>query len=67
MKFMYTDTERQYKFNAYFSPTLNFHNTEKGLQYAFRSMMKHRRYISINKEDRNTGAGIWNKWVAKIL
>jgi hypothetical protein len=29
-----TLTLRRIKINAYFAPTLNFHNTETGLQYA---------------------------------
>lgn len=52
------------KLDAYFSPTLNLHNTPEGLQYAISIDNELPQIISINKEDRNTGSGIWNSWVA---
>jgi hypothetical protein len=52
------------KLNAYFSPTLNFHGTEKGLQYAVSIDNEVPQIISINKEDKNSISGVWNKWVA---
>lgn len=52
------------KLQAYFSPTLNFHNTEAGLQYAISIDDEAPQVISINSEDKNTGRGIWNKWVS---
>ncbi|TMI68913.1 MAG: glycosyhydrolase [Bacteroidetes bacterium] len=55
------------KLNAYFSPTLNFFNTEKGLQYAVSIDDEAPQIISINSEDRNTGAGIWNNWVSNNI
>jgi len=61
----YTYSQDSFKLNAYFSPTLNFHNTETGLQYAISVDDEAPQIISINKEDRNTGTGIWNKWVAE--
>jgi hypothetical protein len=61
---IYTYSEGEFKLNAYFSPTLNFHNTETGLQYAISIDEETPQIISINSEDKNTGSGIWNKWVS---
>ncbi|MEQ1675999.1 MAG: glycosyl hydrolase 115 family protein [Chitinophagaceae bacterium] len=55
------------KISAYFSPTLNFHNTEEGLQYAISVDDEVPQIISINAEDKNTGRGIWNKWVSENI
>jgi len=55
------------KLNAYFSPTLNYYNTDEGLQYAISIDEETPQIISINKEDRNTGTGIWNKWVSENI
>lgn len=55
------------KLNAYFSPTLNFYNTAEGLQYAISIDDEAPQIISINSEDRNTGAGIWNNWVSNNI
>ena len=55
------------KINAYFSPTLNFHNTEKGLQYAISVDDETPQIISINSEDKNSISGIWNKWVGENI
>ncbi|HEX6848210.1 MAG TPA: glycosyl hydrolase 115 family protein [Chitinophagaceae bacterium] len=63
----YTYSKDSLKLNAYFSPTLNYHNTEEGLQYAISIDDETPQIISINKEDRNTGTGIWNKWVAENI
>ena len=52
------------KLTAHFSPTLNFHGTENGLQYAISIDDEVPQMISINKEDRNSISGVWNKWVA---
>jgi hypothetical protein len=58
----YSYSDGAFKINAYFSPTLNFHNTATGLQYAISIDDEAPQIISINKEDNNVG--IWNKWVA---
>lgn len=58
---IYTYSKGDFKINAYFSPTLNFHNSATGLQYAISVDDETPQIISINKDD-NTG--IWNKWVA---
>lgn len=60
----YTYSDGGFKINAYFSPTLNFHNTEEGLQYAISVDDETPQIISINKEDKSSISGIWNKWVA---
>jgi hypothetical protein len=64
---IYTDSRDSLKINAYFSPSLNFHNTDEGLQYAISIDDEAPQIISINKEDRNTGTGIWNKWVGESI
>lgn len=64
---IYTAAKGEFTINAYFSPTLNFHNTDQGLQYAISIDGEAPQIISINKEDRNTGTGIWNKWVAENI
>jgi hypothetical protein len=58
---IYTFDWNEIKISCYFSPTLNFHNTATGLQYAIAVDGGTPQLISINKED-NTG--VWNKWVA---
>ena len=64
---VYTFGHDSLKINAYFSPTLNFYNTDEGLQYAISIDDETPQIISINKEDRNTGSGIWNKWVGENI
>ena len=64
---IYTLGNDSAKVMAYFSPTLNFYNTDEGLQYAISIDDEEPQIISINKEDRNTGTGIWNKWVAENI
>jgi len=50
--------------NAYFSPTLNFHNDD-GLKYAISIDDEKPQVISINKEDNNVR--IWGEWVANNI
>jgi hypothetical protein len=64
---VYTYSKDSLRINAYFSPTLNYYNTDEGLQYAISIDDEAPQMISINKEDRNTGAGIWNKWVGENI
>ncbi|HEY6502526.1 MAG TPA: glycosyl hydrolase 115 family protein [Chitinophagaceae bacterium] len=64
---VYTYSQGDFKINAYFSPTLNFHNTENGLQYAISIDDEAPQVISINKEDKNSISGIWNKWVSENI
>lgn len=63
----YTYSKGEFKLNAYFSPTLNFHSTENGLQYAISVDDEEPLIISINKEDKNSISGIWNKWVSENI
>ena len=64
---VYTFSKDSLKINAYFSPTLNYYNTDEGLQYAISIDDETPQVISINKEDRNTGTGIWNRWVGENI
>lgn len=64
---IYTYSEGEFKLNAYFSPSLNFHNTENGLQYAISIDDEQPQIISINKEDKNSIIGVWNKWVSENI
>jgi hypothetical protein len=64
---VYTYSEGGLSIHAYHSPTLNFHNTENGLQYAISIDDETPQIISINKEDKNSISGIWNKWVAENI
>jgi len=57
-----TDT---FKISAYFSPTLNFHNTDTGLQYGISVDDELPQIVSINKEDNNVR--IWENWVANNI
>jgi len=60
----YTYSTGKATINLHFSPTLNFHNTEEGLQFAVSIDNEKPRIISLNKEDKNSISGIWNAWVA---
>lgn len=64
---IYTSSKGTFTINAYFSPTLNLQNTENGLSYAISVDDETPQIISINKEDKNTGTGIWNKWVSENI
>ncbi|MBO9561260.1 MAG: glycosyl hydrolase 115 family protein [Niastella sp.] len=63
----YTYKDGELSLNAYFSPTLNFHSTADGLQYAVSVDDEAPQIISINKEDKNSISGIWNKWVSENI
>ncbi len=62
----YTYNADTFRLNAYFSPTLNFHNTETGLQYAVAIDDDEPQIVSLNKED-NNNTGIWNRWVGNNI
>jgi hypothetical protein len=64
---VYTYSEGDLSIQAYFSPTLNFQSTEEGLQYAISIDDETPQVISINKEDKNSISGVWNKWVAENI
>ncbi len=53
------------KVDAYFSPTLNFHNDSTGLQYAISIDNETPQIISINKDDSNDR--IWGQWVSNDI
>ncbi|MEO8404118.1 MAG: glycosyhydrolase, partial [Chitinophagaceae bacterium] len=61
---MYTFEADSVKVQAYFSPTLNFHNDD-GLKYAVSIDNETPRVISINKDDNNTRT--WGDWVANAI
>ncbi|ANH81485.1 glycosyhydrolase [Niabella ginsenosidivorans] len=48
--------------NAFFSPTLNFHNDSTGLQYAVSIDNDAPQIISVNKDENQPG--VWDKWAA---
>ncbi|MDT4870943.1 hypothetical protein FQZ97_1060460 [compost metagenome] len=54
-----------FEITAYFSPSLNFHFTGEGLQYAVSVDDEAPQIISLNKEDKDSISGIWNTWVAE--
>jgi hypothetical protein len=60
----YTYSVGNFNVNAYFSPSLNFLSTTEGLQYAVSVDDEAPQIISINKEDKDSYSGIWNKWMA---
>lgn len=63
----YSYSKDSLKILAYFSPTLNFHNSTDGLQYAVSIDNEAPQVVSINAEDKATGSGIWNKWVSENI
>lgn len=62
-----TSSTGDFTINTYHSPSLNFYSTEKGLQYAISVDDETPQIISINKEDKNSISGIWNKWVSESI
>lgn len=64
---VYTFSKDSVKLNVYFSPSLNYFNTDDGLQYAVSIDDEAPQIISINKEDRNSISGVWNKWVSENI
>lgn len=63
----FTSSKGVFNISAYFSPTLNFHHTENGLQYAVSVDDELPQVISINSEDKTSISGIWNKWVSENI
>jgi hypothetical protein len=62
---IYTYDSGDVKLNAYFSPTLNFHNDSTGLRYGISIDNEAPQIISINKDDNNNR--IWEQWVANNI
>ncbi len=52
---------------AYFSPVLNFHNAPEGTRYAVSIDGEAPQIISLNKEDKTSDRGIWNKWAGENI
>ena len=59
----YSYSTGDFKANAYFSPTLNFHNRAEGLMFAISIDDEAPQTMSINSEDKNSISGIWNQWM----
>ena len=62
-----TNSGGEFVINAYFSPSLNFMASEDGLQYAISVDDGEPQIISLNKEDKTSDKGIWNKWVSENI
>lgn len=60
---IYTYSTGNFTINAYFSPTLNFNNTDKGLQYAISVDDEAPQVIAVNKEEKPNEGGIVYNWV----
>ena len=59
----YTYSKDAFTINTFFSPSLNFQSAEDGLQYAISVDDEAPQIISLNKEDKTSSSGIWNRWV----
>jgi hypothetical protein len=53
------------KLMSYFSPTLNFHNSEEGLQYAVSIDNEKPQIFSLNKDE--NARGVWDRWAANNI
>lgn len=63
----YTYSKGEFKINCYFSPTLNFHDTPQGLQYAISVDDEAPQLISINGQSKTNESGIMYNWVANNI
>ncbi len=61
----YTYDSGALKLDAYFSPTLNFHNDPGGLKYGISINDEQPQIISINKDDNNNRE--WSQWVSNNI
>lgn len=61
---IHTYSSGELRITASFAPSLNYLFTEDGLQYAISVDDETPQIISLNKEDKDSISGIWNKWVA---
>src|SRR4030095_6262842 len=61
----YTFSKDSFKLSCYFSPTLNFHNSPNGLQFAVSIDDEQPQIISLNKEDNDVR--MWSGWVANNI
>ncbi|MCU0323423.1 MAG: glycosyl hydrolase 115 family protein, partial [Chitinophagaceae bacterium] len=62
---IYTHSSGEVKLHLYFSPTLNFHNTATGLQFAISIDNETPQTISLNKEDNNNR--VWEQWAGNNI
>ncbi|GAB2551503.1 glycosyl hydrolase 115 family protein [Spirosoma aerophilum] len=62
-----TNSDGEFSIHAYFSPTLNVFASENGLQYAVSVDGETPQIVSLNKEDKTSDKGIWNKWAAENI
>ncbi|ANI88788.1 glycosyhydrolase [Arachidicoccus ginsenosidimutans] len=62
---IYTTDTGDVKLNAYFSPTLNFHNDSTGLQYAVSIDDEQPQIVSLNKDDNKDR--VWGRWAANNI
>lgn len=62
-----TNQAGEFSIMAYFSPTLNLFRDENGLQYAISVDDETPQTLSLNKEDKTSDKGIWNKWVGENI
>ena len=62
---IYTYDSGSVKLQAYFSPTLNFHNEPEGLRYGISIDDEQPKIISINKDDKDQKT--WEQWVANNI
>ncbi|HET9823828.1 MAG TPA: hypothetical protein VFP87_00765, partial [Chitinophagaceae bacterium] len=62
---VYTYDGGKVKIDAYFSPTLNFHNNPEGLRYAISIDDEQPQIIPINKEHNDNKT--WSQWVANNI
>ena len=61
---VYTYSKDSVALHLYFSPTLNFHNKEKGLQFAVSIDHESPQIFSLNAESSNK---VWEQWVANNI
>ncbi|MDQ1085553.1 hypothetical protein QE390_000099 [Siphonobacter sp. SORGH_AS 1065] len=64
---IYTYADGEATIHAYFSPSLNFYGSEKGLQYALSVDDQTPQLISLNQEDKTSDRGVWNQWAANNI
>lgn len=62
---IYTYDSGSVKLQAYFSPTLNFHNEPEGLKYGISIDDEQPQIVSINKDDKDQKT--WEQWVANNI
>lgn len=62
---IYTYNKGEAALNLYFSPTLNFHNSSTGLQFAISIDNETPQVISLNKEDSNNN--VWEQWAGNNI